>query len=102
MALDAPNPESAQETESATGARSTFEKTLGSVIGVGREILASTIRGQADVHQPYGGVVPELASREHARTSAISSASSIASESATEGAHVYESQKFKKFHTFWK
>lgn len=33
----------------------------------GREILASVVHGQSDVHAPYGGVVPELASRDHAR-----------------------------------
>ncbi|MCX5737731.1 MAG: tRNA (adenosine(37)-N6)-threonylcarbamoyltransferase complex transferase subunit TsaD, partial [Proteobacteria bacterium] len=33
----------------------------------GREILASVVHGQVDVHAPYGGVVPELASRDHAR-----------------------------------
>ena len=33
----------------------------------GREILASVVHAQTDVHAPYGGVVPELASRDHAR-----------------------------------
>jgi len=33
----------------------------------GREILASVIHSQIDVHAPYGGVVPELASRDHVR-----------------------------------
>jgi N6-L-threonylcarbamoyladenine synthase len=33
----------------------------------GREVLASVVHGQGDVHAPYGGVVPELASRDHAR-----------------------------------
>jgi N6-L-threonylcarbamoyladenine synthase len=33
----------------------------------GREILASVVHAQIDVHAPYGGVVPELASRDHAR-----------------------------------
>jgi tRNA N6-adenosine threonylcarbamoyltransferase len=33
----------------------------------GREILASVVHSQLDVHAPYGGVVPELASRDHAR-----------------------------------
>jgi len=32
-----------------------------------REILASVVHSQLDVHAPYGGVVPELASRDHAR-----------------------------------
>ncbi|MCZ7619963.1 MAG: tRNA (adenosine(37)-N6)-threonylcarbamoyltransferase complex transferase subunit TsaD [Myxococcota bacterium] len=33
----------------------------------GREVLANVVHGQADVHAPYGGVVPELASRDHTR-----------------------------------
>ncbi|RIK92713.1 MAG: tRNA (adenosine(37)-N6)-threonylcarbamoyltransferase complex transferase subunit TsaD, partial [Proteobacteria bacterium] len=33
----------------------------------GRDILSSVIHAQFDVHAPYGGVVPELASRDHAR-----------------------------------
>jgi N6-L-threonylcarbamoyladenine synthase len=31
----------------------------------GREILSSIISSQIELHRPYGGVVPELASREH-------------------------------------
>jgi N6-L-threonylcarbamoyladenine synthase len=32
------------------------------------EILSSTVRAQDEVHAPYGGVVPELASRDHVRS----------------------------------
>jgi N6-L-threonylcarbamoyladenine synthase len=38
------------------------------VVGDGAGILSSVVHGQAEVHEPYGGVVPELASRDHART----------------------------------
>ena len=31
----------------------------------GRDLLASVISSQHDIHGPYGGVVPELASRQH-------------------------------------
>lgn len=31
----------------------------------GRELLASEVASQVDAHQPYGGVVPEVASRHH-------------------------------------
>ncbi|MGI8890605.1 MAG: tRNA (adenosine(37)-N6)-threonylcarbamoyltransferase complex transferase subunit TsaD [Chthoniobacterales bacterium] len=31
----------------------------------GRELLSSEVASQAEVHQPYGGVVPEVASRQH-------------------------------------
>jgi len=37
------------------------------VLRGGREIVSSTVHGQEGVHAPYGGVVPELASRDHAR-----------------------------------
>jgi N6-L-threonylcarbamoyladenine synthase len=37
------------------------------VLRGGREILASVVHGQVELHRPYGGVVPELASRDHAR-----------------------------------
>lgn len=37
------------------------------VVRNGREILASRVHGQAELHSPYGGVVPELASRDHTR-----------------------------------
>src|SRR5256885_14127688 len=37
-------------------------------VGVdGREILSSVVASQIDIHRKYGGVVPELASREHLR-----------------------------------
>jgi len=38
------------------------------IVRRGTEIVSSVVRGQAEVHQPYGGVVPELASRDHVRT----------------------------------
>jgi N6-L-threonylcarbamoyladenine synthase len=31
-------------------------------------VLASVVHGQLEVHRPYGGVVPELASRDHVRS----------------------------------
>ncbi|MBA2436455.1 MAG: tRNA (adenosine(37)-N6)-threonylcarbamoyltransferase complex transferase subunit TsaD, partial [Chthoniobacterales bacterium] len=31
----------------------------------GRELLASEVASQVAAHQPYGGVVPEVASRHH-------------------------------------
>ena len=44
----------------------------------GREILSSSVRGQNDVHGPYGGVVPELASRDHVRAVSAVVAEAIA------------------------
>jgi len=37
------------------------------VDGERREVAASVVHGQDAVHAPYGGVVPELASRDHVR-----------------------------------
>ena len=31
-------------------------------------VLSSVVHGQGELHQPYGGVVPELASRDHVRS----------------------------------
>ena len=38
------------------------------VVRDGRDVLASVIESQTEVHKPYGGVVPELASRDHVRS----------------------------------
>ncbi len=37
------------------------------VVRGGREVVASVVHGQVEVHRPYGGIVPELASRDHVR-----------------------------------
>jgi N6-L-threonylcarbamoyladenine synthase len=49
------------------GIESSCDEMAASVVRGGREILSSVIHQQADVHAPYGGVVPELASRDHVR-----------------------------------
>jgi N6-L-threonylcarbamoyladenine synthase len=38
------------------------------VVRGGTEILSSVVQGQVEIHAPYGGVVPELASRDHVRS----------------------------------
>ena len=47
------------------GIESSCDEMAAAVVRDGREILSSIIHAQADVHAPYGGVVPELASRDH-------------------------------------
>lgn len=47
------------------GIESSCDETAAAVVRNGREILSSVISSQIDLHRPYGGVVPELASREH-------------------------------------
>jgi N6-L-threonylcarbamoyladenine synthase len=49
------------------GIESSCDELAAAVMRGGQEIVASTVRGQDEVHRPYGGVVPELASRDHVR-----------------------------------
>ncbi len=49
------------------GIESSCDEMAAAVVRDGREIVASEVHGQAEVHRPYGGVVPELASRDHVR-----------------------------------
>ncbi len=50
------------------GIESSCDDMAAAVVRGGREIVSSVVRGQAELHRPYGGVVPELASRDHARS----------------------------------
>jgi N6-L-threonylcarbamoyladenine synthase len=49
------------------GIESSCDETAAAVVADGREILSSVVASQIEVHSKYGGVVPELASREHLR-----------------------------------
>ncbi|HSZ62388.1 MAG TPA: tRNA (adenosine(37)-N6)-threonylcarbamoyltransferase complex transferase subunit TsaD [Terriglobales bacterium] len=49
------------------GIESSCDETGAAVVRAGREILSNVVASQIATHQPYGGVVPELASREHLR-----------------------------------
>lgn len=49
------------------GIESSCDETAAAVVAGGRRILSSVIASQVDIHRKYGGVVPELASREHLR-----------------------------------
>ncbi len=49
------------------GIESSCDEMAAAIIGADLEVLASVVHGQDEVHQPYGGVVPELASRDHVR-----------------------------------
>ena len=41
------------------------DETAAAVVKNGREVLANVVYSQIDIHKVYGGVVPELASRNH-------------------------------------
>jgi N6-L-threonylcarbamoyladenine synthase len=47
------------------GIETSCDETAAAVVRDGREILSSVIASQIEMHKPFGGVVPELASREH-------------------------------------
>ena len=44
---------------------SSCDETAVAILNNGREVLANEISSQIDIHKKYGGVVPEIASREH-------------------------------------
>ncbi len=47
------------------GIESSCDETAASVVKNGREILSDVVLSQIDIHKLYGGVVPEIASRNH-------------------------------------
>jgi N6-L-threonylcarbamoyladenine synthase len=47
------------------GIETSCDETAAAVVDGGRKVLSSIVASQDDVHAPYGGVVPELASRRH-------------------------------------
>jgi N6-L-threonylcarbamoyladenine synthase len=49
------------------GIESSCDETAAAVVAGGRRILSSVVASQVAIHRKYGGVVPELASREHLR-----------------------------------
>ncbi|MGH9660545.1 MAG: tRNA (adenosine(37)-N6)-threonylcarbamoyltransferase complex transferase subunit TsaD [Bryobacteraceae bacterium] len=49
------------------GIETSCDETAAAVVEDGRAILSSVVASQLDTHGKYGGVVPELASREHLR-----------------------------------
>ena len=44
------------------------DETAAAIIRDGREIVSNSVASQIDLHQQYGGVVPEVASRQHILT----------------------------------
>lgn len=50
------------------GIESSCDETAAAVLLDGREILSSVVASQVEMHAKFGGVFPEVASREHIRT----------------------------------
>jgi tRNA N6-adenosine threonylcarbamoyltransferase len=49
------------------GIESSCDETAAAVVADGREVLSNVVASQIDIHRKFGGVVPEIASREHLR-----------------------------------
>ena len=49
------------------GIESSCDETAAAIVRSGEEVVSSVVYSQIATHQAYGGVVPELASREHLR-----------------------------------
>jgi N6-L-threonylcarbamoyladenine synthase len=49
------------------GIETSCDETGAAVVRSGQQILSNVVASQIAAHQPFGGVVPELASREHLR-----------------------------------
>jgi N6-L-threonylcarbamoyladenine synthase len=50
------------------GLESSCDETAASIVAGGRKVLSGVVASQIDLHQKYGGVVPEVASRRHLET----------------------------------
>jgi len=57
-----------QQTARILGIETSCDETAASVIENGRAILSSVVATQIEIHKKYGGVFPEVASRQHIRT----------------------------------
>src|SRR5450755_3616700 len=68
------------------GIESSCDETAAAVVGDGEHVLSNVVSSQIATHQPYGGVVPELASREHLRAIVP-----VVRQALTEAGRTYES-----------
>ncbi|NQT92596.1 MAG: tRNA (adenosine(37)-N6)-threonylcarbamoyltransferase complex transferase subunit TsaD, partial [Lentisphaerae bacterium] len=50
------------------GIETSCDETAAAVVGDDRQVLSNVVFSQVDLHGPYGGVVPEIASRSHCET----------------------------------
>ena len=50
------------------GIESSCDETAAAVVEDGRKVLSNVVATQAELHAKYGGVFPEVASRQHIKT----------------------------------
>jgi len=65
------------------GVESSCDETAAAVLQDERTIRANVISSQVEVHRPYGGVVPELASRHHIRNITVVISRALAESGVT-------------------
>jgi N6-L-threonylcarbamoyladenine synthase len=68
------------------GIESSCDETAAAVVRSGERVLSNVVSSQIAIHRPYGGVVPELASREHLRAIVP-----VVRQALTEAGETYES-----------
>src|SRR4051812_2673708 len=68
------------------GLESSCDETAAAVVCSGEQLISNVVASQIATHQPYGGVVPELASREHLRAIVP-----VVRQALVEANHTYES-----------
>jgi N6-L-threonylcarbamoyladenine synthase len=68
------------------GIESSCDETGAAVVRSGDQILSNVVASQIATHQPYGGVVPELASREHLKAMVP-----VVRQALAEAGHTYQS-----------
>lgn len=68
------------------GIESSCDETAAAVVRSGEQLISNVVASQIATHQPYGGVVPELASREH-----LKAIVPVVRQALAEAKHTYES-----------
>jgi N6-L-threonylcarbamoyladenine synthase len=68
------------------GIESSCDETAAAVVRSGEQLISNVVASQIATHQPYGGVVPELASREHLRAIVP-----VVRQALAEAKHTYDS-----------
>jgi N6-L-threonylcarbamoyladenine synthase len=68
------------------GIESSCDETAAAVVRSGEQLISNVVASQIATHQPYGGVVPELASREHLRAIVP-----VVRQALAEADHTYDS-----------
>jgi len=68
------------------GIESSCDETAAAVVRSGEQVVSNVVASQIAMHQPYGGVVPELASREHLRAIVP-----VVRQALSEAKHTYSS-----------